>query len=184
MAYSPAERHEEILQWLKEDHLLRIDELAARLDVSNMTVHRDLDKLSEQGLVEKVRGGVRLPDPHVVTIETCHFCEMPVKKRLHFVVTTSDDQTLHACCPHCGLLLLDMKPDSISALLRDFIYGRIINVRQAHFVIGSRIAICCEPSVLAFASETDATDFQRGYGGEVMDFERARRYLPHTHHIG
>lgn len=178
----PAQRREQIMSWLREDQLLRIDELAERLAVSTMTIHRDLDALAEAGLVEKVYGGVRLPDPHSVTTETCKLCDMPVKTRLHFVMTTTDNQTIRACCPHCGLLLLNSKQDVASALLRDFIYGRIINVRQACFVVESRIAVCCEPSVLAFANEADAQDFQRGYGGQVMDYDDVRRHLSDAHH--
>jgi hypothetical protein len=178
---TPAERHEQILTWLREDQLLRIDELAARLAVSNMTIHRDLDVLAEQGLVEKVHGGVRLPDPYTVPTETCRLCDMPVKTRLHFVITTKEGQTIRACCPHCGLLLLDSYPDVASALLKDFIYGKIVNVRQASFVVESRIAVCCEPSVLAFANTTDATDFQHGFGGRVMDFVQIRRHLSDAH---
>ena len=182
MSSIPEQRREQILQWLREDQLLRIDDLAQRLDVSNMTIHRDLDTLVEMGLVEKVHGAVRLPDPYKMTTDTCHMCEMPVTPRLQFVVTTEDAQTIRACCPHCGLLMLNMKTDVTVALLKDFIYGKIINVHQAYFVLGSRVSICCEPSVLAFASETDAKDFQQGFGGEVLDFTSTRHKLSHSHH--
>lgn len=179
----PLERRERILKWLKEDQLLRVDELAERLGVSDMTVYRDLKMLSEMGLVEKVHGGVRLPDPHKLTTEICTLCQMPARARLHFVITTQDNQTVRACCPHCGLLLLINEQDVATALLRDFIYGRIINVRQAHYVVESRISVCCQPSVLAFASESDASDFQHGFGGQVMDFIQVRRYLSDAHHF-
>lgn len=181
MASIPQQRREQILAWLKDDQLLRIDDLTQRLDVSHMTVHRDLDALAEMGLVEKVHGAVRLPDPNKVTSDICYLCKMPVKPRLQFVITTQDGQTLHACCPHCGIMLLILQPDAEMALLRDFIYGRVVNVRQACFVIQSRVALCCEPSVIAFAAEQDARDFQHGFGGEVMDFEHARRLLRDAH---
>jgi DNA-binding transcriptional ArsR family regulator len=178
----PAKRRDQILEWLREDSPLRIDVLAERLDVSIMTVHRDLNALAEMGLVEKVHGGVQLPDPHTVTAATCGMCHMRVKPRLHFVITTAARETERACCPHCGLLLLAREAQDATALLRDFIYGHIVNVRQAYFVVESRIAICCKPSVLAFANEEDARSFRRGFGGRVMDFAAATRYLADTHH--
>lgn len=181
MVPTPAERQGQILAWLRDAPLLRIDHLAERLHVSTMTIHRDLDTLTAMGLVEKVYGGVRLPDPYRNTTDICHMCEGPVKPRLHFVITTSADQTVRACCAHCGLLLLNVIPDIASALLKDFLYGKIINVRQAYFLIGSRVAPCCEPGVLAFANQDDAQDFQRAFGGEVMDFERAYHHLTEIH---
>jgi DeoR family transcriptional regulator, copper-sensing transcriptional repressor len=182
MTNVPEQRREQILKWLREDQLLRIEELVQRLKVSNMTIHRDLDVLVEMGLVEKIHGGVRLPDPYKVTTDTCHMCEMPVKPRLQFVITTQDGQTLPVCCPHCGLLVFSMNANVVIGLVKDFIYGKIINVHQAYFVVGSKVSLCCEPSVLAFTSESDAKDFQQGFGGTVLDFAKARHELINLHH--
>ncbi len=182
MTSVPEQRRTRILEWLKGETLLRIDELAQRLDVSLMTVHRDLDTLAEMGLVEKVHGAVRLPNAHKVTTDACYLCGQPIKPRLKFVVTTQDGQTLHACCAHCGIMLLTMRSDVTMALLRDFIYDKVVNARQAYFVVQSRISLCCEPSVIAFANERDARDFQTGFGGNVLDFTEALRSLQDAHH--
>lgn len=181
MVATPTQRRDQIIHWLREDQLLRIDELAERLNVSNMTIHRDLDALEEMGLVEKVHGAVRLPDPYTQTVETCHMCGMPAKSRMQFAITTRAGQSIRACCPHCGLLLLETQQDVVSVLLKDFIYGKIVNGLQAWFVVESRITACCEPSVLAFANQADATDFQRGFGGKVMNFNQARNHLSGMH---
>lgn len=183
MPDTPAERHKKILSWLREENWLRVDELTARLNVSNMTVHRDLTKLAQDGLVEKTHGGVQLPAPYSVTLEACALCQMPVQKRLHFILTTNTNEQIQTCCAHCGLLLLNRRKDIDNALLRDFIYGRIISALQAYFVIGSRISLCCEPTVLAFSSQKDALDFQKGFGGQIMSFQEATHQLANTHNV-
>jgi DeoR/GlpR family transcriptional regulator of sugar metabolism len=52
-------RRAQIVDLVQAQGFQRIDELAERLSVSAMTIHRDLDDLVEQGLVRKVRGGAQ-----------------------------------------------------------------------------------------------------------------------------
>ncbi|MFM6939200.1 MAG: DeoR/GlpR family DNA-binding transcription regulator [Rhodoluna sp.] len=52
-----AQRHSLILQEIKQRSAARISDLAEALDVSEMTVRRDIELLAEQGLLEKVHGG-------------------------------------------------------------------------------------------------------------------------------
>jgi len=56
----PAERQRRILTLLKSQEVVSITELADLLDVSHMTVRRDIDKLEKQGKVNSVSGGVQL----------------------------------------------------------------------------------------------------------------------------
>ncbi len=51
------QRHAYILERVREDGGVRVGEIARDLDVSDMTVRRDLEILHRQGLVEKVHGG-------------------------------------------------------------------------------------------------------------------------------
>jgi DeoR/GlpR family transcriptional regulator of sugar metabolism len=51
------ERRAAALRHIMERGTAQVDELAALLNVSRMTIHRDLDTLAEQGLVRRVRGG-------------------------------------------------------------------------------------------------------------------------------
>ncbi|WP_158886958.1 DeoR/GlpR family DNA-binding transcription regulator [Amycolatopsis anabasis] len=53
---SPRERRDRIRDRVLELGSVRIDDLAAELAVSPMTIHRDLDRLAEQGWLRKVRG--------------------------------------------------------------------------------------------------------------------------------
>lgn len=52
-----AERLEFIAQSIQEEGFLSVDSLVENLNVSRMTVHRDLDELQSQGTLRKVRGG-------------------------------------------------------------------------------------------------------------------------------
>lgn len=54
---APEERRAAALRLIMERSTAQVEELAALLHVSRMTIHRDLDTLAEQGLVRRVRGG-------------------------------------------------------------------------------------------------------------------------------
>ncbi|WP_265520754.1 DeoR/GlpR family DNA-binding transcription regulator [Oerskovia flava] len=56
-----SQRHEHILAQIREHGAVRISELTVALDVSDMTVRRDLVELAERGLVRKVHGGAVAP---------------------------------------------------------------------------------------------------------------------------
>lgn len=55
----PIERHEAILSVVGEKGIATINELIELLDVSHMTIRRDLQKLEKQGKVITVSGGVK-----------------------------------------------------------------------------------------------------------------------------
>ncbi|MGI5429046.1 DeoR/GlpR family DNA-binding transcription regulator [Streptomyces sp. CA-179760] len=58
----PEQRHQELLRLLRSTGVLSIRELMTRLDVSHMTVRRDIAALEKNGQVVSVQGGVRLAD--------------------------------------------------------------------------------------------------------------------------
>lgn len=55
------ERRERMLELTRERGTVSIGDLAAALQVSVMTVRRDIELLADEGIVERVRGGVRMP---------------------------------------------------------------------------------------------------------------------------
>jgi DeoR/GlpR family transcriptional regulator of sugar metabolism len=58
----PAERRERIAEIVLANESVSARDLAARFDVSVMTVHRDLDELERRGVLRKTRGGAT-PQP-------------------------------------------------------------------------------------------------------------------------
>lgn len=184
MASLPTARQQSILNWLNEEQTLTIEELVTRLGVSAMTIHRDLDALAETGQVQKIHGGVTLPrakPSDSLAVQICELCNTLVSSRTAFVLQSEAGETFHACCPHCGLLLLHQLRAVSVALTKDFLYGRMVNVHQATFLLESGVILCCAPSVLVFANPADATRFQRGFGGQIMTFSEAQDYLVRQH---
>lgn len=58
----PEQRHQELLRLLRASGVLSIHDLTSALDVSHMTVRRDIAALERTGLVVSVQGGVRLAE--------------------------------------------------------------------------------------------------------------------------
>jgi DeoR family transcriptional regulator, fructose operon transcriptional repressor len=61
MAAIGAERRERLRARLEADGVIRLEESAAELGVSTMTVRRDLEALEAEGVVVRVRGGAVAP---------------------------------------------------------------------------------------------------------------------------
>ncbi len=58
-----AEREKLILEYLEEHGLVSFQDLEARLQASAATIRRDLTRLTEAGLIARVRGGAKLAKP-------------------------------------------------------------------------------------------------------------------------
>jgi len=59
-SWTADERQQHILDRLMENGTVDVGGLAEALDVSRMTIHRDLDQLEERNLLRKVRGGATI----------------------------------------------------------------------------------------------------------------------------
>lgn len=68
---TPAERKQIIMDLLNDARKIEIDETALHLDVSPMTIRRDLDILEEEGKLIRIHGGAVLPKPLIQ--ETSYF---------------------------------------------------------------------------------------------------------------
>ncbi|WP_326694199.1 substrate-binding domain-containing protein [Streptomyces sp. NBC_01766] len=61
MRESAAERHDRLLELVREQGSARVSDLAGRLGVSPVTVRRDVEALAERGLLDRVHGSVSWP---------------------------------------------------------------------------------------------------------------------------
>jgi DNA-binding LacI/PurR family transcriptional regulator len=57
----PVQRRESVLAELRARGTLRVAEIARALGVSTVTMRRDVARLAEEGVIERVHGGIRLP---------------------------------------------------------------------------------------------------------------------------
>lgn len=54
------ERHTYLINSLNEKQVIRVNEIKKDLDVTDMTIRRDLDELESQGILVRVHGGAKL----------------------------------------------------------------------------------------------------------------------------
>ncbi len=171
---TPQQRRQKILQYLQERETLSIQELANRLSVSLMTVHRDLDALAAEGRIEKFRGGVRQISP-ASNEDRCALCGKRISQRTLFLLRLSNDEVKRACCAHCGLLLYTQMEGW--ALTMDFLHDHVLSAGQAAYLVESELVTCCAPSVLTFASHQEAEKFRTGFGGRICSMQEAMDFL-------
>ena len=191
------ERQRIILSYLQEHKQVTIKVLQAQLEIPTATLYRDIHVLAETGTIQRMRGSLRLaPAAQLVGREmegvegatgACVQCGKPVSGRTAFPVRLESGEQLSACCPHCGLHYIAQCKEVASALATDFLYGTMVNVRQAAYVLGSAARVCCSPSVISFVDLEDAHRFEMGFGGQTLDFDQAvaeveRHMALHTHH--
>lgn len=175
-------RLQKIMDILRERGALTTADLRQILGVSSMTVHRDLDELAKAGLVERVHGGVLLAGEKRSN-GVCAYCGKEVNPRTAFVLHLKDGQIIQACCPHCGLRLIDLHPDAVSGMAADFLHGTTSNLKTAAFLLQADLVVCCAPSVFVFASREEAERMQTGFGGKVLDLPQALADLREEMHL-
>jgi len=188
MPYSSIDREKKILELLQTQGSASIQELAEVFNVSNMTIHRDLNKLEQSGQIQKKHGGVTLVEKSLLVSEyTCAMCNKPVSERTVFIVQLDTGEKKRACCGHCGLMIQGQTSNMWQSLTTDYLHGHMVSANQAVYLVGSELNICCVPSVLSFGSQQEAEKFQKGFGGSIVNMETATQQLHgmmHAHKPG
>ncbi|MGD0775939.1 MAG: hypothetical protein ABSC05_24240 [Candidatus Solibacter sp.] len=125
--------------------------------------------------------------------DQCYACKRPIhahSKTVAFI----DGRSRLFCCPACALSQQQQmgKPVNITRLT-SFLTGKALSPDNAYVVKASDVNMCertkelvdadkraadlrydrCAPSIIAFAERSDAVQFAREHGGEVMPFSQA-----------
>jgi DeoR family transcriptional regulator, copper-sensing transcriptional repressor len=171
----PLERKQQILTWLEEEETLRISEISKRLDVSVMTVYRDLKPLIEEQKVLKTSNGVTYTPENTVVSKNCSYCNKPSNTRFSVQLIKLNNRVEHTCCAHCALLRYQDIEQKVSQIIcYDFLKETTISAKIATFLFNSDLQLNhCQPQVLIFESLKQAKQFQLGFGGDVYQFEGA-----------
>ncbi|MFN8410922.1 MAG: DeoR family transcriptional regulator [Anaerolineales bacterium] len=178
MTYLSIDREKKILELLQKQGSASIQELVDAFGVSNMTIHRDLNKMVEAGHIQKKHGGVTLAGKTIVAGEgQCDMCNKAIQSRTSFIVRFENGDQKRACCAHCGLMLQSQSKNAWQSLTADYLYGHMISAKQAIYVLGSDLNICCVPSILSFGTPQEAEKFQKGFGGTLANMEETTQYL-------
>jgi DeoR family transcriptional regulator, copper-sensing transcriptional repressor len=167
-----SDRQQQLLDLLHSRLKISTEEIKRTFSVSAATASRDIHALVLAGEAVQTGHGIKLAPPTdpIVQERKCYYCGGIVNDRTVFIIQMEDGSQRNACCPHCGLMAID-QPGTQNALVRDFIYGRMVNAHQAVYVLGSTVSLCCEPSVLGFLNQEEALRFQNGFGGKIFTFE-------------
>ncbi len=176
------ERLNAILDLIEKEGSVRTAELSQFFQVSEMTIHRDLEELAARGLIRKVRGGA-VATRHESRADICVMCHSPVPEHTRVVLHLKDGEHQHACCPHCGLAYMAQHGEQVEMMLvRDLLHQHVVDARVAFYVLDPKVVVCCRPAVLAFKNLEHAEGFQQGFQGKVATFAEALNFLRRGHH--
>ena len=167
-------RQREILMLVQKNNDLSIEVLRQTIGVSQATAYREIQELSQMGLVAKIPGGISQIES---SSDRCIQCRGETNTRTAFIIEQKDGKKHSACCAHCGMMALANNSNISTAMTVDFVYGKMLNVSQAWYVLNSAVSLCCNPSLLSFSNHEDATRFTQGFGGEVLDFPNAQKSI-------
>ena len=178
MTVPSIDREKKILELLQQQGSASIQELVDAFGVSNMTIHRDLNKLMEAGHLQKKHGGVTLANKSAISVEgQCAMCGKPNSERTIFIVNLENGEQKRACCVHCGLMIQSQTKNVWQSLTTDYLHGHKISANQAFYLLGSDLSICCVPSILSFGSQKEAEKFRKGFGGRIANIDETLNYL-------
>lgn len=181
---SGKKRRSAIHRKVTKEGSISVNEMVEHFSVSRMTIHRDLLALEDTGKVKRIHGGaVPANQPEQSGNHNfCKECNEPALPHQHYLHQSSRNRDIY-CCACCGLKaqLQHTAPGAFYAT--DMISGKILPAENAFFLMRSAATPCCQPSILTFIDETEASTFRSSFGGvlgritEALDFLRTEQNL-------
>lgn len=178
----PLERQNRIKELLLERENMKISDLSKEIGVSEMTIHRDIKLLVDEGIAIKTFGGVMLANKKTSrknVSDECVFCSRKIIERLAYRLFLPNNKIEMACCAHCGLLRTRQLGDQvIQAICPDFLRQTTISAPLAWYVMDTSVHMgCCHPQVLTFEWKEHADKFVKGFEGNVYSFSDAMEVI-------
>jgi DeoR family transcriptional regulator, copper-sensing transcriptional repressor len=174
------ERQQKIKELIYQRNNLKISELSEIFRVSDMTIHRDIKALVEDGIVEKTFGGISLIEKETrQNTNECVVCSRSIQDRLSYRLILTNNRVESACCTHCGMIRHKLQEEYVmEALSCDFFTHTTISARSAWFVMDANVDLsCCQPQAIPFKQREHAEGFVRGFGGQVLSFSEAMKKM-------
>ncbi|WP_077300760.1 DeoR family transcriptional regulator [Virgibacillus pantothenticus] len=175
----PLERKARIKELILQKKNLKITDLSKMFGVSEMTIHRDVKILEQEGIITKTFGGISLVKTEESRQDRCVYCSRSIHEKLAYRLFLSNHDIEVACCAHCGLLRQQQLGDKvIQAICPDFLRQTTISAPLAWYVTDTTLHMgCCHPQLLTFEFREHAEKFVKGFGGKVYSFEKAKEVL-------
>ena len=105
----------------------------------------------------------------------CDICAMDLQKyrRTKYILTLDDGSKKYTCSIHCTAII--MKKQNVKYIeASDYLSCKMIDARNAYYVVGSSVkGVMSGVGKLAFETEKEALDFQKGHGGKLTGFDGA-----------
>ncbi|HET7580782.1 MAG TPA: DeoR family transcriptional regulator [Bacillales bacterium] len=175
------ERRQRIRELVLARQNMKISELSRLLDVSEMTIHRDIKPLMDEGLIMKTFGGITLvrQNEESVGMNGCVICSREIQDKFSYRLIFKDQRIETACCPHCGILRHhQMETEVLQAICRDFLTETTISAEMGWYVLNSELQVgCCQPQILTFKWKEHAEKFVKGFGGAVLSFHETKEKM-------
>ena len=175
----PNARKKQILAWLKLEKSLLISDISKRLNVSEMTIYRDIKPLIESNEALKIPNGIGLPYPYGLRDDQCISCLKTIHTRLRFQIRYENGKIENLCCANCGLFRFKETNEKVTKIAcNDYLTDHSIEAQKATYLLYTELELnCCQPQAITFESRIHARQFQSGFGGDVYNFEEAMRVI-------
>ena len=126
----------------------------------------------------------------------CAVCDRAECKGMAFRMTLENGKVVETCCARCAMHYLENHHQQARRMeATDFATGHWVDATHAVYVSGSDVHPCaamqtlrdpqgccmlktydrCLPSLVAFAAKDQASEFQKGHGGQLVAFQEIPR---------